>query len=46
MPTIDWRIPGAMYHEEMINIMTGCYGKVILLTIDYKVGLRNKKRIT
>jgi hypothetical protein len=46
MPTIDWRIAGAMHHEEMINIMTGCYGKVILLAIDYKVGLRNKKRIT
>ena len=35
MPTIDWRIPGAMHHEEMINIMIGCYGKVILLAIDY-----------
>ena len=32
---IDWRIAGAMHHEEMINIITGCYGKVILLTIDY-----------
>lgn len=43
---IDWRIAGAMHHEEMINIITGCYGKVILLAIDYKVCLRNKKRIT
>ena len=32
---IDWRIPGAMHHEEMINIITGCQGKVILLAIDY-----------
>jgi hypothetical protein len=35
MPTIDWAISGVMHHEEMINIMTGCYGKVILLAIDY-----------